>query len=362
MKKILILLLSVALSCSIMTACKKDKTKSVESETSSTQSTDSKVENEVNSESEKPVATGVNFLTGEPLLNSNASGKRPVAVMVNNIKTSLPQYGIEAADIVYEIPVEGGITRLMAVYSDYTNVPKVCSIRSCRYYYPLIALGMDAIYIHWGSDPSIARDTLNRTGIDRLEGGMLGAEYFCRDAERLKTYSKEHTGYLDGSRLPDAIEKFGYRKERSQDYGETAFSFSETQIVPSETVCTTAKLSFSKDYFSTFTYDDATQTYKKQHSGQPHIDISTGNQLSFKNVIVLKTNIVKMSNSVLMDVDLTNGTGKYISNGAVKDILWSKAGENSPIVLTNSDGTVLQLNQGKSYIAFIGKEKVITIS
>ena len=41
--------------------------------------------------------------------------KRPVAVMVSNIKAFLPQYGIDDADIIYELPVEGGITRLMAV-------------------------------------------------------------------------------------------------------------------------------------------------------------------------------------------------------------------------------------------------------
>ena len=85
-----------------------------------------------------------NPLTGEYGFNENAVGKRPVAVMVSNIKAALPQYGIDEADIVYELPVEGGITRLMAIYADYTNVPDVCSVRSCRYYYPLIAYGMDA--------------------------------------------------------------------------------------------------------------------------------------------------------------------------------------------------------------------------
>ncbi len=52
------------------------------------------------------------------------SEKRPVAVMVSNIKAALPQYGIDEADIVYELPVEGGITRLMAIYADFrTFVP-----------------------------------------------------------------------------------------------------------------------------------------------------------------------------------------------------------------------------------------------
>ena len=99
-----------------------------------------------------------NPLTGEYGFNANAVGKRPVAVMVSNIKASLPQYGIDDADIIYELPVEGGITRLMAVYADYTEVPDICSVRSCRYYYPILAYGMDAIYCHWGTDRTIALD------------------------------------------------------------------------------------------------------------------------------------------------------------------------------------------------------------
>ena len=66
--------------------------------------------------------------------------------------------------------------------------------------------------------------------------------------------------------------------------------------------------------------------------------------------------IQNFSNSILMNIDLTSGTGKYISNGFVIDIKWSKADDNSPVVLTNIDGTPLNINKGKSYIAFIGYE------
>lgn len=72
----------------------------------------------------------VNLLTGLPTLTDGAIGKRPVAVMVNNVDAALPQYGISAADLIFELPVEYDLTRLMAVYGDYTQVPDVCSVRS----------------------------------------------------------------------------------------------------------------------------------------------------------------------------------------------------------------------------------------
>ena len=98
-----------------------------------------------------------NLLTGNNDLTDEAIGKRPVAVMVNNIPAALPQYGISAADVIFELPVEGNQTRLMALYADYTQVPKVCAIRSCRYYYPAIAKGFDAYYVHWGMDETVRR-------------------------------------------------------------------------------------------------------------------------------------------------------------------------------------------------------------
>ena len=66
----------------------------------------------------------MNLLTGLPTLSEEAIGKRPVAVMVNNVDAALPQYGISAADVIFEIPVEGDLTRLMALYGavEYNDV------------------------------------------------------------------------------------------------------------------------------------------------------------------------------------------------------------------------------------------------
>lgn len=350
MKKIFAGFLSVLVCFSFLTACnKKESKKKTTNNSSESQNVDS-----------SHSIQGVNFLTGEILTDSNGKN-RPVAIMINNLKNALPQYGIGAADIMYEVPVEGGITRMMAVYNDYTKVPRVCSIRSCRYYYPVLALGMDAVYVHWGMDPSIAKETLNRLGINRLDGGTIGSEFFSRDPERLKKYDLEHTGFFDGTRLPEAMDKYNYRKERDASYGNTLFSFSETPVTLTGTTANTAVLNFSSQYFSTFNYDATTQTYKKLHSGNPHIDSSTGNQLLFKNVIILQTNIKNFNNSKLMDVELKSGTGKYISNGVAIDIKWSKSAENAPIVLTNTDGSTLKINKGKSYIGIIGYDKTITI-
>ena len=64
-------------------------------------STPAKTESEVTS-SEPQLA--VNPLTGERTLELDAVNKRPIAIMINNNRASLPQRGISQADILYEVP------------------------------------------------------------------------------------------------------------------------------------------------------------------------------------------------------------------------------------------------------------------
>lgn len=309
----------------------------------------------------KPIPQGMNPLTGEIGMREEAAGKRPVAVMVNNLKKALPQYGIAAADIIYEMPVEAGITRLMAVYADYGNVPNICSVRSCRYYYPILAYGMDAIYCHWGMDQTIAKETLERLGIDRLDGGGNGWKVcFFRDSDRVGKYASEHTGYLDGSKLPDAIAQYGFRTDTET---KKAFSFrDQSTIVPEGDPCSYAVLHFSEAYWSTFEYDEKTKTYLKKHCKNPHMDSGTNTQLAFRNIFILQTDISLREDNYLVDIGLGSGGGFYISAGAIQPISWVKSEESAPIKIYGGDGQEIWVNAGKSYIGLIDYDRRLEFS
>ena len=73
-----------------------------------------------------------NPLTGLEKDESYPEGQRITAVMVNNIKACRPQRGLSDAKVLYEIKVEGGITRFMALYDDYNTIPTIGPIRSAR--------------------------------------------------------------------------------------------------------------------------------------------------------------------------------------------------------------------------------------
>ena len=78
------------------------------------------------------------LLTGE-WLPQEETKKRPVAIMFGNTTDALPQYGVGEADVLYECLVEGGLTRLMGIFDNYSDAPKYGSVRSCRLYYAHIA-------------------------------------------------------------------------------------------------------------------------------------------------------------------------------------------------------------------------------
>ncbi|MGO5359215.1 DUF3048 domain-containing protein [Anaerofustis sp. LCP19S3_F7] len=331
------------------------------------------------------VKVDVNPLTGLEGISKEAVGKRPIAVMVNNHKEALPQYGIGDADIIFEIPVEGNITRLMAIYGDYTKVPSVCPIRSCRYYFPIFADSFDSIYIHWGGN-DYATNTLNSLGIDRFDGMTYGTDLFDRDQDRLNSgYALEHTGYLKGENIPEVIKKENIRIDLKEEKNKPIFAFEpivEEEAVEEEpgffeklfggkekeetkeviettklTACNKATLNFSNEYYSTFTFDSESKTYKKQHSGKEQVDGKTNEQLAFTNVFVLETDIGMLGIGELKEVDWKGGSGYYLSNGRVQEIKWSKDSEEGDLKITTLEGNELPVYEGKSYIGVIQKDK-----
>ena len=91
-----------------------------------------------------------NVLTGEPKGADYPEGQRITAVMVNNSGAARPQRGLSKADILFEIKVEGGITRFMPVFTDYKTVGEVGPVRSGRDQFFRLILPWQALYIHEG--------------------------------------------------------------------------------------------------------------------------------------------------------------------------------------------------------------------
>ncbi|HJD37131.1 MAG TPA: DUF3048 domain-containing protein [Candidatus Blautia ornithocaccae] len=373
LKKVMLLTAAFMLAAS-MTACsQKQDTQPSQNETSQTEdSSEGKQEVDEGAavqgsavEPQEEIPANQNLLTGVPDLTDGAIGKRPVAVMVNNVSYAMPQYGVGQADIIFEIPVEGDATRFMALYGDYTQVPQICPIRSCRYYFPALSQGFDAFYVNWGIDDTMA-DYLEALNMDQIEGITNTGGLFGRDQDRLNQgYSLEHTGYFDGTKLVSYIESQGLRTDLNEDKKGPAFQFNglEEQLKPEGSDCTSVQINFGAQS-SQFTYDAENKVYLKQINGDAQVDGKTGEQLAFTNVFVLETDISVRDSVGHKEIDWDGGTdsvGYYVSNGGVQKITWSKDynNESSYLRFYDESGQEISINRGKSYIALNYKNQAV---
>lgn len=317
-----------------------------------------------------PEATATPIPTPEPITNpltgetieKDISELRPYAVMLNNIKVALPQCGISKADILYEALAEGNITRFEAIFSSLDGVGNIGSMRSSRPYYIELALSYDAIYVHAGGSEQAYSD-ISSKGVNNIDGvrGAYSGEIFYRDPNRMK-YGSEHSLFTKSDKIIEFTSKLGYESKHDGvfDYG---LSFSEAPYMgaaPAPAV--TVNVSFEGIKDTSFTYHTDSALYTGVEYGSDLIDGTTSEAVKFKNLLVLyaDTKIIDDYGRRSVDLDGT-GTGHFICNGVTVPIKWSHSGTGSAFKYTLADGTPLELGIGKSYIAIVSTDSVITM-
>ena len=297
----------------------------------------------------EPPVVHRNPLTGEAGYNEELIGNRPVMVVVENHPQSRPQWGLTSSDIVFEMVAEGGITRMILMYADASRLPdKIGPVRSTRHYFLDLAEGYDAIFTHFGQS-TYAKQQLANHDIDNINGYFDGS-YFSRDKSR--NVDSEHTAYTTKEWVIKAIENKEYRTTLKDGY-DNAFSFNiDGNEVLKDGSCVTATVSFSSSYTYTLDYDKQENVYYSSLNGNPFMD-SNGTQQNFENIVILYTNISAISGDTKnrVDFDLSEGEGRYISNGSYEDISWKKGDSTDMLKLYDSEGEELKLNTGRTYIA-----------
>ena len=131
------------------------------------------------------------------------------------------------------------------------------------------------------------------------------------------------------------------------------FSFYDEFTKPAGDECTKAVITFSDWYYSQFDYDKKSKTYKKLHNGSKHMDIGKDKQLEFTNLLFLDVPEIKEINedSHIVGFDMDGGSGYLITAGKKKSINWRKDGDFGKLIITDDNGSPVEMNVGKTYIA-----------
>ncbi len=204
---------------------------------------------------------GAEVASGAPAGQSSSPYRdernRPIAVLLDNV-SGYPQTGLLEASAIYEMPVEGGLTRLMTIY-DRIDPSAVGPVRSARDYFLEAARNLNGILVHDGGSPSAI------AAIERGEATTLNAfnrgDLFSRDNSRNAPYNL----YSSGNALRQAINRLNLnfnRVIRSQVYR------------PAEELSNTNRLevAYSGSYNSGFRYISEVNLYRWQRQGQDASD------------------------------------------------------------------------------------------
>ena len=281
------------------------------------------------------------------------SKTRPFAISVNNVyPATTVQRGLNQAYLIYEIPVEGGQTRLLAFFKDVTDDLQVGTVRSARHNMLDYCFESDAIFVHFGgSDWAI--EQINSTGIDDING-MYDSPFWRENPKNLAT---EHTAYTSTLKLLEfARDTKGFDLESDSAEDTLVFNYNVSDVdlsgMDGAISATTVSVTLGGAQTTTFTYDEATGQYLRANNGTAATDYGTGEQFSAENVIIQNVSYGYMSDNYCLDIyTVGSGTGYYVTNGVAVPINWSKSDRYSQTVYTYaSTGEEIELSDGRTYV------------
>ena len=289
------------------------------------------------------------------------SKTRPYAVMINCHNEALPQAGLDKAYIVYELMVEYGITRMMALFRD-VDVNKIGSVRSARTQYLGYVYENDAIYAHAGG----AQDALDRIANEKINDVDVDGQYGIRDKSLNRAW--EHTLFTTTKLLNSARDSRGFKKD-TDDGLLLKYSAEELDLSSYENskVANNISINYSDYRTSNYKYDPESKAYLRSMNDTSNTDLVTGKQYRVKNILVYGVNYSNYTYngySAYQKIDnIGTGEGYYISNGYAIPIKWKKENEKSKTKYTvAATGKELVVNDGNTYIQIYPGNRDMTIN
>lgn len=381
MKKIVALLLSVVLLCSAAACSTREVSETIPEvpETTATPTTPTPTPTAEPTippviETEKPVPTVTpepvvptptpepepayyDLFTGEGREEPNTV--RPFAVMINNLKQAQPQCGIGEADIIFEALAEGGVTRMMAIFSDIRNVAHLGSIRSIRPYYIDISLAFGAVTCHaGGSDDAYAR--IKKDKIENIDGvrGNYPITVFYRDQERKYSgYAVEHTLFTEGEDLYKCAEQLKYDLTLPEGY-QTGMHFVKDGTPENGSAASNIEVVFNVGKSTQLAYHDDSGMYTASQHGGSYNDGNTDTPVTFRNVIGIYAPSKVLDNYGRLAVNLFgSGNGYFACGGQYIEITWTRENVDDCFHYYLADGSELNFGTGTTYIAVLAENE-----
>ncbi len=270
-------------------------------------------------------------------------GNRPVAVVIENSPGAIPQSGLSRADLVYEVPVEGGITRFLAVFSG-RDVGKVGPIRSARVYLAEKAKELGAVYVHAGGSPQ-GVEYIKEKKIDDIDEFKVFEPFF-----RVKDKKAPHNLYASTVLLRKEMAKLGYDINKLKD--EYTFRGPGEEVQGRE--IDKIVIEYSKNYKVVYKYDKQRGGYIRYVNGKPHIDKLKGAPIVVRNLVIQRVSAKVRDKKGRLYIKFTGkGNADVFMDGKLIEATWIKKTEDDRTRFLGIQGEEIRFVPGNIWIEVV---------
>jgi hypothetical protein len=277
--------------------------------------------------------------TGEPV---TALG--PVlAVKIDNVAAARPPIGLASADLVYVLPVEGGLSRILAVFSSHFP-PVIGPVRSAREDdLELLAQFGRPAFAYSGATPHLLPFVQRARTVDLYAGRVSG--YF-RDARRVaphNLYASTRQLLAQASAASKAHD-IGFRFGAAPAGGRAVRSFSA---------------SYPAAAF-TFAWSASQGRWLVSMDGKP-ARAAEGGQLSAQTIVIQYT---KVRTSRFLEAgrrppyaeSIGSGTAIVLRGGRAYDTRWSRPTPDRGTTYTTAAGQPMTFARGPVWIMLTARD------
>lgn len=285
------------------------------------------------------------------LVTPEEADARLVGVLIDGMVDGRPTVGLAQALFVWEVPVEGGITRYLALYPQ-TQIPEqVGPVRSLRPYFLDFAEEVGALLLHVGGSPEALTRAKTST-VERLNQ-FFDSVYFWRTAERRAPHNVLTSGYLVARALDER------NLARTSDFIPWQYA-RDSALVPVGNGSGARVIYSTPPYTVEWRWSATRGRYERFLGGERHRD-ADGTGIDAANVIVQFVPI-EILDSIGRRRIITEGEGDalILRRGSVLHAHWRKNARERTQFVNRDTGTPITFMPGVTWISIVPLKADVT--
>lgn len=291
---------------------------------------------------EEPAATVIAPLSGR-ITDAATLAHPSIAAKVDNHWDARPQAGLEAADIVFEELVEGGLTRYVAIW--HSTIPaEIGPVRSIRPMDPDIASPFGGIIAYSGGQPRFIALMRAAPVYNAIHGQADTESTFFRAPGR----KGPHDVLV---RAPEVVSQHAELAPPTQQFG---YSLDVASATATKEGAPTARMDFRFGGSATpaWVWDATSATWQRFMTGGAPDMAGNGTQLAATNIVTVRVPVTVSQG--IPKTELIGGGEAWVSTGgATVHATWSKPSATSPIRLVDDNGATVRLGPGNTWVELV---------